>query len=178
MEAEYKLFLNARPEHGDFSRIHAILLTDDQRMLLRYKNGEARITGGRIDAGDKDLVTALKRELREEINCEIDKCDYLGYLEAIEPESGDVEYWARMVARVSKIGMPKPDPDRARNWIYGRALVPREQATLELAQASKFAKTNLELIDLAYRVAAEKHYFTEKANNTSETLNPESRDPA
>ena len=67
------LILNAKPEHGDFSRVHAILLTDDRRMLLRYKNGEARITGGRIDAGDKDLVTALKRELREEINCEIDQ---------------------------------------------------------------------------------------------------------
>lgn len=175
---KYKLFLKTKPEYGDFSRVHAILLTDDGRMFLRYKNGEARITGGRIDSGDEDLVASLKRELREEINCEIDKCDYLGYLEAVEPESGEIEYWARMVARVSKIGVPKPDPDRARNWIYGRALVSRPEATLELSKASKFAKTNLELLKSAYQVAEEQHYFIKKANNASEVLNPESRDPA
>ena len=77
-----KLYLKKMPEEGEFKRVHAVLVIDDGRILLRYKNGEARTTGGRIEVGDRSLEETLRRELREEINCEIDRCEYLGYLEA------------------------------------------------------------------------------------------------
>ncbi len=60
---EYKLFLNKTPGDGKFDRAHAILLTHDGRVLLRYKNGEPRITGGHIDLDDVSLEMALRREL-------------------------------------------------------------------------------------------------------------------
>lgn len=175
---EEKLVLGEKPADKNFFRVHAILLTKDQRVLLRYKNGEARITGGRIDSEDQSLVEALRREVLEEINCRIDKCDYLGYLAENDPDTGEIEYWARMVARISKIGMPKPDPDRARNWIYGRALVPREQAAAEMTKAGRFAASNQKLLEAAYEIAGERHYFIEEVNNRTEILNPESRDSA
>lgn len=171
-----KLYLGKLPEDGKFSRVHAILLTKDGRVLLRYKNGEPRVTGGRIDEGDTDLEAALKRELLEEINCKIDKCDYLGYIEVGEAESNKKENWARMVARVSEIDAAKADPDREHNWIYGRTLAPREIATEELSQVEIFGKNNVKLLDEAYRVAREQGYFTEDPSTEYEVLNVESKD--
>lgn len=184
-EEKYKLRLKKTPE-GEFNRVHAILVTKDGRVLLRYKNGEPRITGGRIDAGE-DLVAALKREVLEELNCEIDLCDYLGYLEVnkkeyydsinvqVDDNDGDM-YWARMVARVSKILPPKADPDRDNNWIYGRVLAPREIATAEMEKVPIFGANNLRILNEAYKVAREKNYFTELPSKEYETLNVESKD--
>lgn len=178
MMEEYKLFLKKTPKDGKFQRVHAVLVAQDGRILLRYKNGEARITGGRIDASDENLEAALRREVLEEINCEIDKIEYLGYLEAeIKKDDESVkENWARMVARVSKILPPKADPDREGNWVYGRTLAPREIATEELAKAPKFGNNNIKILNAAYEVAREKEYFTELPNEEYEVLNVESRD--
>lgn len=178
MMEEYKLFLKKTPKDGKFQRVHAVLVVQDGRILLRYKNGEARITGGRIDASDDDLEAALRREVLEEINCEIDKIEYLGYLEAEIKKDDELvkENWARMVARVSKILSPKADPDREGNWVYGRTLAPREIATEELAKAPKFGNNNIKILNAAYEVAREKEYFTELPNEEYEVLNVESRD--
>lgn len=178
MMEEYKLFLKKTPKDGKFQRVHAVLVAQDGRILLRYKNGEARITGGRIDASDENLEAALRREVLEEINCEIDKIEYLGYLEAeIKKDDESVkENWARMVARVSKILPPKADPDREGNWVYGRTLAPREIATEELAKAPKFGNNNIKILNAAYEVAREKEYFMELPNEEYEVLNVESRD--
>lgn len=171
---EYKLFLKKVPEDGKFQRVHAVLVTHDGRVLLRYKNGEARITGGRIDAEDADLESALRREILEELDCEIDKIEYLGYLE-VEMIDGDLrekENWARMVARVSKILPPKADPDREGNWIYGRTLAPPEIAKEELMKSASMGDTD-KLVDYALKVAREKEYFTEVPNTEYEVLNVE-----
>ena len=174
---EYKLFLKKTPEGGKFQRVHAVLVTHDGRVLLRYKNGEARITGGRIDEIDTNLEAALRREVLEELNCEIDKVEYIGYLEA-EIMDDDVrmkENWARMVARVSKILPPKADPDREGNWIYGRTLAPPEIAKAELMKSAPMGDTD-RLIDYAPKIAREKEYFIEVPNVEYEVLNVESRD--
>ena len=172
-----KLYLKKMPEEGEFKRVHAVLVIDDGRILLRYKNGEARTTGGRIEVGDRSLEETLRRELREEINCEIDRCEYLGYLEAELSDIGEreVEYWARMVARVSRIGEPKADSDRENNGIYGRVLAPPEVAKEELTKAMPMGDTD-KLVDYALKVAREKEYFTELPSNEYETLNVEAHD--
>lgn len=164
-----KLFLKKKPADGKFSRVHAILLTKDGRVLLRYKKGEPRVTGGRMESSE-DLLSALEREIKEEINCTIDKCDYLGYIKV-----GD-EAWARMVVRVAEILPAKADPDRAGNWLYGRTLAPREIAMEELSKVEIFGQNNATLLDEAYKVAREKEYFTELPSSEYEVLNVESRD--
>lgn len=170
-----------QPEGREFTRVHAVLVMPDGRVLVRYKNGEARITGGRIDPEDVDMESALKREVLEEINCVVDKCDYLGYLEVekrdyyggIGIELDDMEgteNWARMVARVTEIGEPQPDPDRE-DWTYGRVLAPAEMAREELA---KWQNSNMDKVfDAAMRVAQEKGYFTESKSWEYEVLNEE-----
>lgn len=169
MKEKYKLFLKKTPEEGEFQRVHAVLVMPDGRILLRYKNGEARITGGRIDKGDIDLEAALKRELLEELNCEIDRCDYLGYLKA------GAENWARMVVRVSKILPARADPDREGNWIYGRTLAPAEIAKEELTKSAPMGDTDT-LVDYALKVVREKEYFTELPSEEYEVLNVETHD--
>lgn len=179
----YNLVLNKQPKE-EFNRVHAILVTDDGRVLLRYKNGEARITGGRIELDETDLVETLRREVREEINVEIDKCDYIGYLE-VEMEKyydeigldckvvREKEIWARMVARVAKIGEPKPDPDRENNWIYGRVLAPSDIALEELSKSMQLGDTRRMVLE-ALRVAKANGYFTEPISHKYEVLNLES----
>ena len=172
---EYKLFLKKTPEDERFHRVHAVLVTDDGRVVLRYKNGGARITGGRIDAEDVDMESALKREVFEEINCEVDKVEYLGYLEVETKENGVVcrrENWARMVARVTKIGEAKADPDRENNWIYGRTLAPAEIAKEELLKDAPMGDTD-KLVDYALEVARGKAYFTKSPSSDYEVLNVE-----
>lgn len=178
----YKLHLGKTPV-GKFDRVHAVLVTRDGRVLLRYKNNEARITGGRIDAGDVDLESALCREVMEELNCEIDKIEYLGYLEVeirkYYDEIGlnceivrERENWARMVARVSRILPARPDPDREGDWIYGRVLAPPEIAKVELTRSAPLGDTD-KLVDRALKVAREQNYFTEIPSQEYETLNIE-----
>ena len=45
-------------------RVHAVLVTKDGRMLLRYKNGSPlKVTGGHIDPEDIDMCSAVAREV-------------------------------------------------------------------------------------------------------------------
>ncbi len=160
-------------DFAEFNRVHAVLVMPDGRHLVRFKNGEGRITGGHIDPSDGSLEEALARELLEEINVTIDKCDYLGYLEVNNLEDGTREKWARMVARIKTIGEAIPDPDRQNNWIYGRALMPIEVAHVEMDD--KFP-TNREVLDAAMAVAKANNYFTKLQITQTEILNEESKE--
>ncbi len=171
-----KLYLDCKPENNKFDRVHAVLVMDDERILVRYKNGDGRITGGHIDPEDENMEAALRRELVEEINCEIDKCDYVGYLQ-VRFEDGRVENWARFVARLSRIGIAQPDPDRVEKWIYGRTLVPVDIAKAELVGKAPFGDTD-KLVDRAMEIARSKDYFTKPANSKVEVINPEEHDLA
>lgn len=173
----YKLFLKQIPKDGEFQRAHAVLVTKDGRVLLRYKNGEARpTTGGHVDATDRDLEATLRREVLEEINCRIECCKYLGYLEVINDELQNCENWARYVALVSEIMPAKPDPDRENNWIYGRVLMSLKEALKETDKSSPLGNT-VELVEYAYRMAEKYGYFSEAKNEHMKVLNEESKDP-
>lgn len=160
-------------DENQFSRVHAILVTGDERILLRIKEGEARVTGGHIEPGDVDVYAALKREVLEEINCELDLVKYVGYLEVIDEDEGLHEFYARMVARVSEILPAKADPDKEEKWIYGRVLAPIEIGEGELA---KSFPTNAEFVKEALKVAREQDFWTDLPNNEYEVLNVEEHD--
>lgn len=173
---QFRFYKAEVPQDVEFTRVHAMLVTGDRRVLLRVKNGEARVTGGHIEAGDRDVTEALRREIREELNVEFDKCDYLGYMEMTDDETGEHEVFARMVARVTQILPPMPDPDRAGNWIYGRVLAPPEIARVELMKNPMFAHANDEVLTYALEVARQNNYWTELPNLEYEVLNPETHD--
>lgn len=168
------LHLELLPEDEKVDRVHAALVTDDGRVFLRYKNGEVRkVTGGHIDPEDISIQAALERELLEEINCKIDKCDYLGYLEYIDEDKGLREIWVRMVARIAEIMPAKPDPDREDEWIYGRTLATPDFAKKEPVVQEIFVRPMAEILDRALEVAEEKGYFTKPFNTETEIINEE-----
>lgn len=171
---KFILHLEPLPENRKVERVHAVLVTDDGRVFLRYKNNAVRkVTGGHIDPEDKDLYAALERELIEEINCKIDKCDYLGYIEYINEEEGLDEIWARMVARVSEVMPAKPDPDCGGEWTYGRMLATPDFARREPVEPEGFVQPMAELLECALETAQEKGYFRKPVNAQNETINEE-----
>lgn len=168
----YTFYPEIVPDDLEVTQVHAVLLTRDGRVLLRYKNSEARLVGGRPEEFDGSLEETLRREVLEEANCEIDKIDYIGYQKVL----GDGRPYAqvRMVARLSKIGPALPDPDRSGNWIYGRTLAPREIAYQELTKS--FGEIGERLLAHALKTAQAKNYFTEPLSIEYEVINVESRD--
>lgn len=164
------------PAEGEVAQIQAVLLTADGRVLVRIKNGEARLAGGRPELEDTSLEETLRREVLEEANVEIYKIAYLGYQEAISDLDGEEEIalQSRMVALVTEILSAQPDPDSDNTWTYGRELLPRGQATA--AYVKSFGEIGQILIDSAYARAEELGYFTETRSEVAEVINPEVRD--
>ncbi len=155
-------------------RVHAVLVTKDGRMLLRYKNGSPlKVTGGHIDPEDIDMCSAVAREVLEEIDCKIDKCDFIGYLEYINEAENAHEIWARMVARVTEILPAQPDPACKDIWTYGRVLEPIEKAREEEVVPAELTEAMRGVLDAAIRAAQEKGYFEGAMNTQTEVLNVE-----
>lgn len=175
MNEKFELVLGKKLPEGDFSRVHALLVMPDGRVLARRKRGEARITGGHIGPGDTSLEDALRRELLEELNCEVDKIAYVGYVIYENLDTGEVENLARMVARVSKILPARPDPDRENNWIYGRELLPQEFAKEQIV-ASAMSGNTAELFDACIVTAEANNFFDQPKNSNTEIINDESFD--
>lgn len=171
MEIKEIILAGEVPDFTKVDRAHAVLLTRDGRVLMRVKNGEVRLTGGRVDDGDRNYAEVLRREVSEEINCKIDKCAYLGCMRMMVDKKE--ELWLRAVARVSEIGEPRPDPDRDNDWVYGRMLAPRCVAMEAMNEASMFATTNEQWLNMAYDIAEREKYFDGPLSDEIEVLNLE-----
>lgn len=164
------------PAEGEVAQIQAVLMTADGRVLVRIKNGEARLSGGTPEIEDTDLEETLRREVLEEASAEIDKIAYLGHQEAIRDwdDEEEVALQSRMVALVTEILPAQPDPDSNGTWTYGRELLPRAEAIS--AYEKSFGEIGRILIDLAYARAEELGYFMETLSDKVEVINPEVRD--
>lgn len=163
------------PEHMTPTTVHAVIVTKDGRILVRYKNGNVRrVTGGHIESDDEDIKAALKREVLEEINCQIDKCDYIGYLVYRAPD-GTEEIRLRMVARLAEIGPAQPDPACEDTWTYGRVIMPAEEVEHEATEDDQSAKIMPRIMKLAFETAEKNGYFTEPRNDKKEVINLEER---
>lgn len=175
MNEKFDLIVGKHLPENEFSRVHAILVMPDERILVRRKLGEVRVTGGHVDPGDKNLEEALKREILEELNCKIDKISYVGYINYTNLDTGETEKMARMVARVSEILPARPDPDRKNNWIYGREILPVKIARAEFVKSAPLGNT-AELVDACMKVARQNGFFIEPENQKAEIINVESFD--
>ena len=160
----------AIPSDLRINQVHAVLVTDDGRILLRIKNNSYRLTGGHPEPEDQNADATIHREALEEADVEVDKIDYIGYQEVFD-DDGNHYAQMRVVARVSKINPATPDPDRRGRWIYGRALVTPDSAREQLP----FGELNQPLIDNAIKVAQQNRYFTKPINTAYELINREDK---
>lgn len=156
------------PDGMEARQVHGVLLTHDGRVLIRIKNGQARLTGGHPEPGESWSDT-LDREALEESSVVCGEMAYLGYQ---VPESEDYAQ-VRLVATIEEILPAQPDPDRSNNWIYGRELVPIAEAQKRLE--ASFGENGGRMLDLAVKIAEGHGWFTFK-NSELEVLNSESKD--
>lgn len=92
------------------------LIAVNGEVLMVLEDGEWELPGGHVDEGEKDLVEALRREMREELSVEVKvgniftadlftkttgemtlaivyKCEMLSSKESIKPQESEVEEW-------------------------------------------------------------------------------------
>ena len=152
------------PKNLAIRQVYGVLFVPDGRILLRREKGVYQLTGGKPEKWESPDVV-LKREVAEEINCQIGPAHYVGYQEV---DDGEEKYaQLRYVALVKEIGPSRADTDRP-CWIYGRELV-------SIAHAKKYLPYGdiaEELIDAALKVALA-HNMISQQNLPDEVLNEE-----
>lgn len=157
------------PESLPVKQVHGVLLTRDSRVLIRIKEGVARLTGGRPEANETFSET-LDRETLEEASAKLGEKKYLGY----QIPEGETYAQVRMVALIEEILPAKADPDRAGEWIYGRELLPFNLAKVRLKES--FGELGEQLLDAAFKVAEQEKWFASRSEK-AEVLNLESKTP-
>lgn len=107
-----------------YNKIGLFVLNDDGTKFLACEKSPKNITsdyilpGGRIEAGEED-VTCLKREIREELDCDVDlaSLEYLG--EYVDVAAGRPDKDVSIKLYKGKVlGTPKPSSEiRFLHWI-------------------------------------------------------------
>lgn len=164
----YSWYEKPVPDDLPVTQVHGVLLTDDGRVLVRIKSGSARLTGGRPER-DETWEETLRRETMEEASVSVGKMYYLGY----QVPDGEKYAQVRMVALVDEIFPAQPDPDRDSNWIYGRELVPIDDAKVRYTES--FGEIGARIIDAAVMIGEREEWF-KTMNLETEILNLESRE--
>ena len=70
----------------------ALLIIQERKLLLAYSSRKAAwyLPGGKVDAGES-AEEALVREIREELNCDLNINDLGWFMEVVAPAFGEPE---------------------------------------------------------------------------------------
>jgi len=115
---KYTWYNNSVPTDLKVRQVYGIAFTEDGRIILRIENNKYNLTGGKPEENESYEET-LKREYIEELNVELDKCYYLGYL--LVEDNNEKYAQVRMIAKIKSINENHGDP--ATGEMYGRELV-------------------------------------------------------
>ena len=142
---------NSVPSSLKVTQVYGIIFDIYGRILLKIEDKkdkkEYSFIGGKPETFDKDITSTLKRELKEEVNVEIEEPIYIGY-QLIE---GDRDYpyaQIRMTSLIKHIGKSQIDPDNGKTYI--RVLVDKEKAKALL----NYGKVGDDQIEKAYKEAS------------------------
>lgn len=77
----YQLFLEGKPSR----KVYAVVEKDGKYVVLHYKNGvyEYALSGGGVDEGE-DNITAIHREIMEELNMNVEIVKSLGVIKYVQ----------------------------------------------------------------------------------------------
>lgn len=158
---KYTWYNTQVPNNIKVRQVYGIVFSDDYKVLLRIEDNKYKLTGGKPEENESYEET-LKREYIEELNVELDKCYYLGYL--LVEDNNEKYAQVRMIAKVKNINENHVDP--ATGEMYGRKLVAINNIKEYLNYSDEAG--NL-MIDNAIKLAKEKYNFKD-FNTNEETI--------
>lgn len=139
------------PSNLKVKQVYGIVFSEDKRILLRIDDNKYKLTGGKPEDKEKYEET-LEREYIEELNVELDKIHYLGYL--LVEENGKKYAQVRMIAKIKNIGSKKTDIDNGK--VYSRKLVKLDNVKKYLNYSDEAGNS---MIDDAIDMANKKYKF-------------------
>lgn len=143
-------YMDKVPTNIEVKQVYGIVFSNDGKVVLRVENGKYKLTGGRPNDEDVSLEDTLKREYLEELNIEIKDIKYLGYLLV---EEDDEKYaQVRMIARINKIGINRPDLDNGKIYkrFMGSQVNVKKYLKYEDLAGNKMIDDALELANMNY----------------------------
>lgn len=105
-----------------WQQVYVIGDLDGQVPIVHYEDGHNNLPGGKTEPGET-VDETIRREIDEEINCEVLDWQPIGYQKLTEP-NGRIKYQLRVVAHLKKVGDFRPDIG---GKVIGFTTVPLEQ---------------------------------------------------
>ena len=107
---------DAVPVPMKIRQVYCVMFDRHGRVMLRVirqPDGGIRysLAGGRPEPFDRGIEDTCRRELREEVNTEIESPVYIGYQQVDEKDGKPAYAQVRMAAMIRKTGIKRPDPD-------------------------------------------------------------------
>ncbi|MCA1187210.1 MULTISPECIES: NUDIX hydrolase [Saccharopolyspora] len=113
--AKFTWHTRAVPGGLPVRQVYGFLFAPDGRVLIRVDGAKHSLPGGRPEPGESAYVDILRRETYEEVTLDIAEPHYLGYQCVDDGHSPYAQ--VRMVAEISRVHPPEPDPDNGRTYL-------------------------------------------------------------
>lgn len=143
------------PQNMRIRQVYGVAFSEDGKVLLKVENTNEKkvfsLAGGTVEKFDKDMVSTLFREFKEEVNTSLANPIYLGFQEVRGDGNREPYAQVRMACLIKNIGEKLPDLDNGKT--HDRALVSPEIAKTLLS----WGEIGNKIIDKAKHVA-EKEY--------------------
>lgn len=123
-----------------WQQIYAIANLDGEVPVVLYENSKPNLPGGGVEECE-NLDQALKREILEELNCEVIEWQPLGYQVNKSEKYGEV-YQFRAVAKIKKLGEFKED-------VGGSVIGYKTVKLTELNNIVQYGELGDRMVDLA-----------------------------
>lgn len=109
--------------------------------IVFYDDARANLPGGKTEVGES-IDETIRRELAEELNCEVLKWHLLGYQRLTEPGVTTSVYQLRVFAKLHKIGEFEVDPGGS---VVGYKVIDLQDLNKEI-QYGKVGERMMELV--------------------------------
>ena len=123
-----ELFISETEPAEAINQVQCIAFTKEGKVVLyKHADGYVGLPGGTVEDGES-VETALMREVKEEIACQVISHQHIAYLKDTNEESNEIQFQARYYAEVELLEEDVSDPDG--DALYRLIVEPEEVVSL------------------------------------------------